>query len=191
MPHQCLNVRVSKILSLVSNGRIRVNIVKHNEFQIEDINENILHYADKYFKKVIINTKIKFFNRENKASHYGVSFEPLEGYEDKRSYTEEGFDKIATCFFNVKGIKVPVYNPALAYALSTLTETQRTVLLQNIVLDIPLRLVADDLGLCLRGIEKHKHNAIEIIKKRMAEYEQQENSSARGRYHFGCNKRNF
>lgn len=165
--------------------------MKHRKYQIDDISKDMLHYADKYLKRVIINTKLKFFKYENKANHYGVSFEPLEDFEDKLSYTEEGFDKIATCFFDIKGIEIPVYNPALAYALSSLTETQRTVILQNIVLDIPLRLVADDLGLCLRGVEKHKHNAIESIKKRMAEYEQQESSSASGRYHFGCNKRNF
>lgn len=158
--------------------------MKPRKFQVQDISENILHYSDKYFKKVIINTKFKFFKRENKAKQYGVSFEPLEDFEDKLSYNEDGFDKITSYFFDVKGIRIPVYNPALAFALSSLTETQRIILLQNIVLCIPMYLIAEDLGLCLRTVEKHKHNAIELVKRRMAEYDQKNPGSA-SRYHSG------
>lgn len=128
--------------------------MKRRKYQIDDISEDMLHYADKYLKRVIINTKIKFFNRENKANHYGVSFEPLEDFEDKLSYTEEGFDKIATCFFDIKGIQIPVYNPALAYALSSLTETQRTVILQNIVLDIPVTISCRRFGIVFKECRK-------------------------------------
>lgn len=79
--------------------------------------------------------------------------------------------EIPCCYFRVKGVDIPVFNPQLASAIAHLTETQRTVLLQNIVLGIPMQIIANDLKLNKRTVEKHKHNAMEIIKIRMAKHE--------------------
>ena len=68
----------------------------------------------------------------------------------------------------VQGVKIPVLNPELADALRSLTETQRLVLLKNVVLKIPMKQIALELGVSIGMVEKHKNNAIRIIKRRMS-----------------------
>lgn len=139
-------------------------------YRIEDISDAMIQYSDKYVKRVIINTKNEFFRQRGKAKHYGIFFESLE--ENKYLVESENIsEKIPCCYFRTKGVSIPVFNPKLASAIAYLTETQRTVLLQNIVLGIPMQIIANDLKLNKRTIEKHKHNAIEIIRTRMAKHE--------------------
>ena len=69
---------------------------------------------------------------------------------------------------DVQGIKIPVLNPELADALRSLTETQRLVLLKNVVLNIPMKQIALELGVSIGMVEKHKNNAIRAIKRRMS-----------------------
>lgn len=139
-------------------------------YKLEDITDSMIQYSDKYVKRVIINTKNDYFRRSGKAKRYGISFESLEN----NVYLAESDDineEIPCCYFRAKGVDIPVFNPQLASAIAHLTETQRTVLLQNIVLGIPMQIIANDLKLNKRTVEKHKHNAIEIIKIRMAKHE--------------------
>ena len=69
---------------------------------------------------------------------------------------------------DVQGIKIPVLNPELADALRSLTETQRLVLLKNVVLNIPMKQIALELGVSIGMVEKHKKNAMRAIKRRMS-----------------------
>lgn len=64
--------------------------------------------------------------------------------------------------------KIPVLNPELADALRSLTETQRLVLLKNVVLNVPMKQIALELGVSIGMVEKHKNNAIRAIKRRMS-----------------------
>lgn len=70
-------------------------------------------------------------------------------------------------YIEVRGVRIPVFNTQLAEALNELTEAQKTILLQNVVLKIPLKQIADDLGISSRMAEKHKHNAIRFLKRRL------------------------
>ena len=69
---------------------------------------------------------------------------------------------------DVQGINIPVLNPELAEALRSLTETQRLVLLKNVVLNIPMKQIALELGVSIGMVEKHKKNAMRAIKRRMS-----------------------
>lgn len=56
--------------------------------------------------------------------------------------------------------------------LETFAETQRSILIQNVVLNITLKQIAYDVKISERMVRKHKHNVIESIRKRMKrEYE--------------------
>ncbi len=74
-------------------------------------------------------------------------------------------------YIEVKGVKIPVFNTKLSEALNEWTETQRTVLLQNVILKIPLNQIADELRISTRMAEKHKHNAIMFLKRRLIHHE--------------------
>lgn len=121
---------------------------------------------------VVIDTKFKSIKRQNRAKHYGLSFHPLDDVEGRLFYIDDRMENPPCCYFETKGVRIPVCNPDLASALASLTETQRTVLLQNAVLKIPVKKIARDLGLCQRSVEKHKQNAIELLRRRMQKYEE-------------------
>lgn len=74
-------------------------------------------------------------------------------------------------YIEVRGVKIPVFNTRLAEALNELTEDQKTVLLQNVILKIPLNQIADDLGISTRMVEKHKYNALLFLKRRLIHHE--------------------
>lgn len=82
-------------------------------------------------------------------------------------YEDSGFDEILCQYIEVNGIQIPVYNSDLAIALLELTEIQRSILIQNVVLEVTLKQIAYDLKISERMARKHKHNAIESIRRRM------------------------
>ena len=82
-----------------------------------------------------------------------------------------GIEHLLCDYIEVRGVKIPVFNTRLAEALNELTEDQKTVLLQNVILKIPLNQIADDLGISTRMAEKHKHNALLFLKRRLIHHE--------------------
>lgn len=136
-------------------------------FSLGDIHENIRMYADMYIKRVIINTKLRYLKNQGRAWKYGFTFESLEAMEI--ADPSDLYEKIPWTYFESRGMRIPVYDPLLASALSSLTMVQRDVLLQNVVLGIPLSAVANDLGLSKRMVEKHKQNALQKLRKEMVE----------------------
>ena len=131
------------------------------DFSFEDITSELLDYVDKYLKTVISNTKRRYY-RNN-----GIVFVELDKYAEDLHYDDPELEKVLCQLIDVQGVKIPVLNPELADALRSLTETQRLVLLKNVVLKIPLKQIALELGVSIGMVEKHKKNAIRAIKRRM------------------------
>lgn len=136
-------------------------------FSVSDISNDLIQYADMYMKKVIINAKRHYYRENSKMQKHGIVFVNLETFSENLGYEETGFEKTLCQYITVKGFHVPVYNSELATALLALTEIQRSVLIQNIVLDIKLKQIARDLKISERMVRKHKHNALEAVRRRM------------------------
>ncbi len=137
------------------------------QFSPDDISREVLEYVDNYEKKVITNAKHYFYRKQNRAKKYGIVWVELDDCEEELHSTETDFDTVFAEYINVRGIKVPVYNPVLADAIKRLTESQRVILLQNVVLGIPLKEIAVSFGISERMACRHRQNAIESIKRRM------------------------
>ena len=133
------------------------------DFSLEDISEELLDYVDKYLKTVISNAKRRYYRKTKRPRKYGIVFVELDKYAEDLHYDEPGFEQALCQLIDVQGVKIPILNPELADTLRSLTETQRLVLLKNVVLKIPL-----ELGISIGMVEKHKNNAIRIIKRRMS-----------------------
>ena len=146
--------------------RAKVMIVK-TDFMIDDISEGLLHYVDKYLKTVINNTKRRYYRHRSRSRKYGIVFVELDKYAEDLHYDEPGFEQVLCQLIDVQGIKIPVLNPDLADALQSLTDTQRMVLLKNVVFKMPMKRLALELGVSISMVEKHKRNAIREIKRRM------------------------
>ena len=125
------------------------------DFSLEDISEELLDYVDKYLKTVISNAKRRYYRKTKRPRKYGIVFVELDKYAEDLHYDEPGFEQA-------------LLNPELADTLRSLTETQRLVLLKNVVLKIPMKQIALELGISIGMVEKHKNNAIRIIKRRMS-----------------------
>ena len=136
-------------------------------FSISDINDDLIQYADMYLKKVIINAKRHYYREKRKIQKNGIVFVDLETFAENLGYEDAGFEAALCQYIEVKGIQIPVYNTDLAIALLELTAIQRSILIQNVVLDITLKQIAIDLKISERMVRKHKHNAIELIKRRI------------------------
>lgn len=134
---------------------------------IEDITNEHIEFCDMYIKKVITNAKRKFYRPKTKIEKYQIVFVGLDTCEDEISYEDSAFEEIFTTYITVNDIPIPVYNPDLAKALLELTEIQRMVVLRNIVLGDRLSDIADEIGVSVQMISKHKIKALEIIKERM------------------------
>lgn len=151
--------------------RSRVKSMNEQLFYVSDIIDDLAHYVDMYLKKVIKNAKHHYYRNKSKIKKYGIVFVDWEKYDGDFEYEEEGFEAVLCQYIEIKGISIPIYNQNLACALMKLTETQRLVLVQNVVLKITLKKIANDLKISERMATKHKHNAIEKIKKEMKKYE--------------------
>ena len=138
------------------------------DFSLEDISEELLDYVDKYLKTVISNAKRRYYRKTKRPRKYGIVFVELDKYAEDLHYDEPGFEQALCQLIDVQGVKIPILNPELADTLRSLTETQRLVLLKNVVLKIPMKQIALELGISIGMVEKHKNKAIRIIKRRMS-----------------------
>lgn len=138
------------------------------DFSLEDISVELLDYVDRYLKTVISNTKRRYYRKAKRSREYGIVFVELDKYAEDLRYDDPGFEQVLCQLIDVQGVKIPVLNPDLADALRNLTETQRLVLLKNVVLKIPLKQIALELGISIGMVEKHKKNAIRAIKRRLS-----------------------
>ena len=138
------------------------------DFSLEDITSELLDYVDKYLKTVISNTKRRYYRNKKRPRKYGIVFVELDKYAEDLHYDEPGFEQALCQLIDVQGIKIPVLNPELADALRSLTEKQRLVLLKNVVLKIPMKQIALELGISISMVKKHKDKAIRVIKRRMS-----------------------
>ena len=138
------------------------------DFSLEDISEELLDYVDKYLKTVISNAKRRYYRKTKRPRKYGIVFVELDKYAEDLHYDEPGFEQALCQLIDVQGVKIPILNPELADTLRSLTETQRLVLLKNVVLKIPMKQIALELGVSIGMVEKHKKNAICAIKRRMS-----------------------
>ena len=141
--------------------------MKNQEFSISDINDDLIQYVDRYLKKVIINANHHYYHENSQMKKHGIVFVDLETLTNTLGKEDEDLESIFCQYIEVQGFHVPVYNTELAMALLDLTEMQRTILIQNVVLNITLKQIAQEIKISERMVRKHKHNAIESVRKRM------------------------
>lgn len=141
-------------------------MVKRN-YAIEDIPVELIAYTDRYIKTVIKNAKSRFYRNKTRFKKYGLVFVDLDKYAENLRYDEPGFEQAFDETIDVADIQISVLDPELANAIRGLTETQKLVLLKHEILNVPIKQIAIELGISIRMVEKHKHNAIQALKRRM------------------------
>ena len=138
-----------------------------NHFSSSDIHIEVIETADKYMKAVLINTKKRYFRILRKKDQGGFKVLQLEKYESNLAYIESGFTKIDNECFLVGGEIIEMEKSDLTDALRTLTQIQMDVLLKSILLDLSQEEIAAEYGISTRMVRKHKHTALEKLRRRL------------------------
>ena len=137
--------------------------MKFHPNNIDDINSELVEYADKYIKKVLINAKKKYF-RDIKRKDKIIILE-LDKFQTNLQYQENGFENLESICFFLEDEIVPIHNYRLAEALSNLTNLQFQVLLKMVLMGKSTAKLANEYGVSQRMILKHYHSALKKIRK--------------------------
>ncbi len=138
-----------------------------NKFTLSDICIEVIETADKYMKGVLINTKNRYFRILRKKDMDGITVFELEKYESNLAYEESGFARIDSECFLVGGETIVMERSELTDALLTLTPIQLDVLLKSVLLDRSQEEIAKEYGISTRMVRKHKHVALEKLRRRL------------------------
>lgn len=123
-----------------------------------------LEYIDHYIKKTISNVKRSYYqNLKKQKDKRDIS---LDEVANDQEYAIMMDDPPADIFI-LRDCQIPICDPSICEALKSLTDRQRSVLLQNVVLQIPIREIADELGISIRVTGEHKQRAISAMIRRL------------------------
>lgn len=133
----------------------------------DNISDDIRNYCDKFFRTVIKNTILYYFRDVGKLQNANVSVGNIDDYLEIIPDSEAEEEIYKTEHIKIKDILFETSDPQLGQALNDLTVSQRTVILENIILGYTLSEIADELHICLRMVQKHKRNALRKLKEEM------------------------
>jgi DNA-directed RNA polymerase specialized sigma24 family protein len=139
-----------------------------NPFIVSDICIEVIETADRYMKAVLINTKKRYFRVLRKHERNGITVFELEKYESNLAHEENGFTKVDSEYFVVGNELFALEKSELTEALLLLTPIQRDVLLKSVLLEKSQEELAAEYAITKRMIRKHKHLALEKLRRRLA-----------------------
>ena len=138
-----------------------------NSFQLSDICIEVIETADRYIKAVLINTKKRYFKVLRRFAQNGITFLELEKIETSYACPDDGFVLVDSECFAVGDEMVILEKSDLTDALHNLTPMQLDVLLRLTFQNGTQEELAAEYGVSKRMIQKHKHNAIIKLRKRL------------------------
>ena len=134
-------------------------------FDESDLDDETAIYIDKYFKKVIINAKKQYLGRLAKDTR--IIFNSME--ENRINKNELcNIEDLTYEEFVIDNLSVKVYNEDIANALKQMSYRQQYVIIKDFFFDVPLYIIAKELNVSTRMINKYKKSALKILKE---EYE--------------------
>lgn len=137
-------------------------------FTLSDIRIEVIDTADRYMKAVLINTKNRYFRVLRKHDRNGITVFELEKYESNLAYEESGFTGIDSEYFVVGNEMLALEKSELTEALLSLTPIQRDILMKSVLLEKSQEELAAEYAITKRMIRKHKHLALEKLRRRLA-----------------------
>ena len=139
-----------------------------NPFTLSDIRIEVVDTADRYMKAVLINKKKRYFRVLRKHERNGITFIELDRYESNLAVEDNGFRSIDNEYFVVGKERIFLEKSELTEALHTLNPIQLDILLKSILLEQSQESLAAEYGISKRMVRKHKQNALEKLRRRLA-----------------------
>ena len=139
-----------------------------NPFTLSDIRIEVVDTADRYMKAVLINKKKRYFRVLRKHERNGITFIELDKYESNLAFEDNGFRTIDNEYFVVGKERFFLEKSELTEALHTLNPIQLDILLKSILLEQSQESLAAEYGISKRMVRKHKQNALDKLRRRLA-----------------------
>ena len=139
-------------------------------FSVKDINEELLHSIDRFFKATIRNALTDYCQKkytEEKKKSRTLPFEECENL----LFENDEYADVDFLSLRLNGYCLHIRNLALAKGLQELMHSQRTVLLHYVLSGMSIREIAEELQIGERTARLHKQNAIKKLKRRLEENE--------------------
>lgn len=139
-------------------------------FSVEDINDELLHSIDRFFKATIRNAMSDYCRKkytEQAKKNRTLPFEECENL----LFEEDEYADVDHIVLDLNGYCLRIRNFALAEGLRELTHSQRTVLLHYVLSGMSTKEIAEELKIGERTARLHKQNAIMKLRRRLEEYE--------------------
>ena len=139
-------------------------------FSAEDINDELLHSIDRFFKATIRNAMSDYCQKkytEQAKKNRTLSFEECENL----LFDDDEYADVDFTVLNLNGYCLHIQNLALAEGLRELTHSQRTVLLHYVLSGMSTKEIAEELKIGERTARLHKQNALIKLKRRLEEHE--------------------
>ena len=138
----------------------------NQNIELSKITSFIIATYDAYIKKTCKNTLIDYKRAQSRTAKHDISFIPLIGNEDIE-YEEGGYKSAETIEIEMFGYKVNIADGPLAIALNKLSDKSRTALILHIGLKVPLKEIANVLGVSERAAHYYKKTTVDKLKKEM------------------------
>ena len=138
-----------------------------NYFSLSDIHEGVLHTADKYMKKVLINAKRSFFRELKDKDPTGHPYYALESCQAVLTYEETGFLLADSETFEVGGQRIYLERSDLTDALLSLPKRQLEIILELVFLETPQEQLSAKFGISTRMIRKHRDSAFAKLRRHL------------------------
>ena len=131
----------------------------------QEITEQIRRYTDAYIKQVINFSQKGYFRVKQKHKNHGIKFEPYDENIGYHVYIDD--THISSRKILVENAVIGIDSDELYEALLILTEKQRAVLIKNVVLDMPISLIAKQMGIRENKVYKHRDAALKKIRRHL------------------------
>ncbi len=144
--------------------------MKLKEYQLSQINNEVIDIVDMYLKSVINHTVIRYEMKNNRFKRKGISYICIDD-DENTIYRKENVYPNSYYIIETEMGDIKVTNESFADLLLQLPKLHREVLVQNVLFDVTIECFAEKYRIGKRTAERYKKLAKEFIKKGMMDSE--------------------
>ena len=141
------------------------------KFSLEEVNDDVIVYVDKYLKLLMSNVKYSFLEKYNDSERPIYNCVYLKENDIRFSYCDQKIEKILCNTFSVEDTEIAVNNDALSDCLNSLSNREREIVLRSVVLKTSLKEIAADMSISERMVKYCKKKALDKMRKGMSKSE--------------------
>lgn len=138
--------------------------MKLKEYQLGQINSEVISIVDVYLKSVINHTVIRYEMKNNRFKRKGISYICIDDYKNTL-YRKENFCHNSYYIIETEMGDIKVTNELFADLLLQLPELHREVLIQNVLFDVTIECFAENEYSAVWGLPQERFERMAWLTK--------------------------